>query len=98
MSFETHYQTHTFTSCNFLHCKSPFKQYNHPTSKPEQLMKWLLLHYSDKNNLILDPFLGSDTTAVACKELGRKYIGIEISPEYCEIAKKRLANTMESLF
>ena len=40
---------------------------------------------------ILDPFLGSGTTAVACKELGRNYIGIEISEKYCAIAERRLA-------
>jgi modification methylase len=41
--------------------------------------------------VILDPFIGSGTVAVACKELGRDYIGIEISQKYCEIAQRRLA-------
>ena len=43
------------------------------------------------NGIILDPFCGSGTTAVACKELGRKFIGIEINPKYCEIAELRLS-------
>ena len=43
-----------------------------------------------KDMIICDPFLGSGTTALACKELGRKYIGIEISPEYCKITEDRL--------
>lgn len=62
----------------------------HPTQKPVELMKWILLNYSKENDLILDPFLGSGTTAVACQNLHRNFIGIEISPEYCEIAKSRL--------
>lgn len=59
----------------------------HPTQKPVQLIKQLLAIGGD---IILDPFLGSGTTAVAAKELGRKFIGIEISEEYCAIAVKRL--------
>ena len=62
----------------------------HPTQKPEILIKKLIEIHSIENGIILDPFLGSGTTAVACKELGRNFIGIEISPEYCKIAEQRL--------
>ena len=62
----------------------------HPTQKPLKLFKEILTMFSNKDMLILDCFLGSGTTAVACKQLGRKCIGIEISKEYCDIAKKRL--------
>jgi len=62
----------------------------HPTQKPIALIIWILENYSQENNLILDPFLGSGTTAVACEKLNRRWIGIEINPEYCEIAKKRI--------
>lgn len=62
----------------------------HPTQKPVSLMQWILTNYSKENDIILDPFLGSGTTAVACRNLKRNYIGIEISPEYCAIAEKRL--------
>ena len=62
----------------------------HPTEKPTFLMQYLISKSSNENDLILDPFLGSGTTAVACKHLKRNFIGIEISEEYCEIARQRL--------
>ena len=62
----------------------------HPSPKPLNLIQTLLKIHSNENNLILDPFLGSGTTALACEKLNRKWIGIEISEKYCEIAKKRV--------
>ena len=62
----------------------------HPTQKPDALMIWILEQFPDAKT-VLDPFLGSGTVAVACKELKRDYIGIEISDKYCEIAQRRLA-------
>jgi len=62
----------------------------HPTQKPLGVMLWILKRYSNPNDLILDPFCGSGTTCVAAKKLGRNYIGIDISPEYCQIARERL--------
>jgi DNA modification methylase len=62
----------------------------HPVPKPIGWMKWLVGLGSRPGELILDPFLGSGTTAVAAKELGRKFIGVEISLDYCKIAKRRL--------
>lgn len=70
----------------------------HPTQKSLHLMKWCLITYGKDCKTILDPFLGSGTTAVACKELNRKCIGIEISKEYCDIAIKRLKNTQKDMF
>lgn len=64
----------------------------HPTQKPISLMKWILQNYTNENDLILDPFLGSGTTAIACADLKRRYIGIEKEPKYYEIAKKRIAD------
>ncbi|MEM4270655.1 MAG: site-specific DNA-methyltransferase [Candidatus Pacearchaeota archaeon] len=54
---------------------------------PEFFIKWL----TDEGDVVLDPFIGSGTTAVACKELGRKFIGCDISQEYVDIANKRLS-------
>jgi len=62
----------------------------HPTQKPLKLIEWCLLKYSQPGDTILDPFLGSGTTAVACVKTGRNYIGIEKEPKYVEIALKRL--------
>jgi len=62
----------------------------HPTEKPISLIGYLIRKSSNESDLILDPFLGSGTTAVAAKQLKRNFIGIEISPEYCKIANERL--------
>ena len=58
--------------------------------KPVDIVKKLIEASSDEGMVILDPFIGSGTTAVACKQLKRNFIGIEISPEYCKIANERL--------
>jgi DNA modification methylase len=62
----------------------------HPTQKPLPLMMWCLEKYSKEGMTVLDPFMGSGTTCVACKKLGRNFIGIEKEPAYVEIALKRL--------
>lgn len=62
----------------------------HPTQKPTRLMRELVRLFTDRAELILDPFMGSGTTLVAAKNLGRKAIGIEIEEKYCEIAAERL--------
>lgn len=72
------------------------EKFSHPTTKPLSLIKNMIINGSDENDLILDPFLGSGTTAVAAKQLKRNYIGIEISEKYVEIAKQRLKQ--ETLF
>jgi len=60
----------------------------HPTQKPVELLKTIIS--ANVGQIVFDPFAGSGTTAVACKELGRDYIGIEISQKYCDIANERL--------
>ncbi|MEM1310054.1 MAG: DNA methyltransferase [Cyanobacteria bacterium P01_H01_bin.153] len=64
---------------------------DHPTQKPEKLIAKLILASSHSHDVVLDPFLGSGTTAVVAKKLGRHYIGIETNEEYCCLAMKRLA-------
>ena len=63
----------------------------HPTQKPEEMLKRIIIASSNKGDLVLDPFLGSGTTAVAAKKLGRNWIGIEKSKKYVDMAKKRIA-------
>jgi site-specific DNA-methyltransferase (adenine-specific) len=63
----------------------------HPTQKPIQLMKWCLQQLPDTCQTILDPFMGSGTTGVACARMGRKFIGIELDPTYYEIALRRIS-------
>jgi len=78
-------------------CESPVwygpseRVVNFPCPKPIWLIKELIDASSSFGDVVLDPFLGSGTTAVACKMLGRDFIGIEINPDYCRIAEKRLA-------
>lgn len=62
----------------------------HPTQKPLALMEALIKLTTKENQIILDPFCGSGSTLVAAKKLNRNYIGIEISEEFCDIARKRL--------
>lgn len=62
----------------------------HPTQKPEKLLAKIILASSNPGDLIFDPFLGSGTTSVVAKKLGRQYCGVEIDETYCCIAEKRL--------
>lgn len=62
----------------------------HPTQKPEKLIAKLILASSNAGDVVLDPFLGSGTTSVVAKKLGRQYVGIEESEQYCVWAEKRL--------
>ena len=63
---------------------------NHPTQKPEKLIAKLILASSDEGDLVFDPFVGSGTTAVVAKKLGRRFIGIEQEKEYAALSLKRL--------
>jgi len=63
----------------------------HPTQKPVELMRFFMRLHTDPADLILDPFMGSGTTLVAAKQLGRRAIGIEIEEKYCAVAVERLA-------
>ena len=62
----------------------------HPTQKPEKLLAKLILASTNEGDIVFDPFLGSGTTSVTAKKLGRKYVGVEIDNYYCSLALKRL--------
>ena len=72
---------------------SGYKETEHPTEKPLSLIKYLIEIHSNPKDLILDCFMGSGTTAVACKQLGRRFIGCDNNKEYIKIANKRLEQT-----
>lgn len=73
------------TTCNGMGEKTP-----HPTQKPEELLRKIILASSNKDDIVLDPFVGSGTTAVCAKQLGRRFVGIDQCEEYLEWAVKRL--------
>jgi site-specific DNA-methyltransferase (adenine-specific)/modification methylase len=62
----------------------------HPTQKPEGVMKWCIQHLPDEAQTICDPFMGSGTTGVAAIKLGKTFIGIEREPSYFDIACRRI--------
>lgn len=70
---------------------------DHPTQKPEKLIAKLVLASSRPGDIVLDPFVGSGTTCVVAKKLGRHYLGIEIDEEYCLWAAKRLTRADKDL-
>ena len=73
------------TTCNGMHEKTP-----HPTQKPEELLRTIVLASSNPGDLIIDAFLGSGTTAVVAEQLKRRWLGCDQSPEYCRWAAERL--------
>ena len=78
--------------------KTGTNEKEHPCQMPEGIAKRAILFSSNENDLVLDPFLGSGTTAVAAKRLYRHWIGIELSEKYCELARKRVAQCQQPMF
>jgi DNA modification methylase len=68
----------------------PSQKGKHPTQKPTALMEWVLKYYTRENDLVLDPTMGSGSTGVACQNMNRRFIGIEMDEKIFEDAKKRL--------
>jgi DNA modification methylase len=69
---------------------------DHPTPKPKHFIKEILKMFTKENDLILDPFIGSGSTAVACVQLNRNFIGFEIEEKYCKIALDRINKFMKA--
>jgi DNA modification methylase len=78
---------------NYMHtsCRSNYGVTGHPTEKPVQLMELFVRSSSNEGEIVLDPFMGSGTTGMACLQLNRKFIGIEKEQKWYVIAKQRLA-------
>lgn len=64
----------------------------HPTQKPVDLLEFMINKFSDENNTILDPFIGSGSTAIACLNTGRNYLGFELDKEYWNVSQVRIKN------
>lgn len=82
---------------NVLHLPTECANKGHPATFPVALPSWFIKLFTQPGDVVLDPFIGSGTTAVACKQLGRYYIGIEVNTQYCDIAKQRLLTIKQSL-
>ena len=80
---------------NILRVPNVMRTKYHPTEKSVDLMRILVENSTKEGDVVLDPFMGSGSTGVACKELGRRFIGIEIDTKYYDIAKKRMSGTIE---
>ncbi len=78
------------TTCNGMHEKTP-----HPTQKPEELIRQLVLAASNPGDLVIDPFVGSGTTAVVAEQLGRRWLGCDMSLEYLRWAGERIEQVPE---
>ena len=90
-SFKTAVRKYKYTWNGMIQENMKNKEYRyHPTQKPVGLFSKIIEDYSKENDLILDPFLGSGTTAVACQNLHRNFIGIEKEEKYCKISRERL--------
>jgi site-specific DNA-methyltransferase (adenine-specific) len=81
-------------SCSGVWKIAPEHNREHPAPFPKKLASRCIRLFSYENDLILDPFMGSGTTGVACVELGRSFIGIEIEKKYYDIAKRRIENAV----
>ena len=75
---------------NVLHLATECSNKNHSAAFPEELPEWFIKLFSKENDIVLDPFVGSGTTAVVAKKLNRHYIGIDVIDEYCTLTEKQL--------
>lgn len=86
---------------NYIEAVSPQKKEsmgNHPAEQPESVYEKIMVRMSPENGKIVDPFLGTGTTAAVAKKWGRRFAGCDISEKYCEIARKRVKNTSKKTY
>lgn len=86
---EVGYNPKDLWSITRIHAEDPERE-NHPTQKPLEIIERIIKASCPERGVVLDPFMGSGTTAIACIKLNRNYVGFEINPEYCEITEKRI--------
>lgn len=83
---------------NVLHLATECSNKNHPAAFPQALPEWFIKLFTQENDVVLDPFMGSGTTNIAANRLNRQSIGIEILPEYFEEVKKYFSNNPSNIF
>jgi len=83
---------------NVIHMATECSNRNHSAAFPIDLPTWFIRLFTVKGNVVLDPFIGSGTTAAAAKQLGRHYVGIDINQEYCRIAEDRVVQIQPRMF
>ena len=89
-NFSTQKEMHNFIESPICMGKERLK---HPTQKPLKILRHILKIASNENDMVLDPFMGVGSTAVACKEMNRNFTGIEVEEKYVNLAKQRLKET-----
>ena len=82
---------------NVIHMATECSNKNHSATYPVDLPKWFIKLFTQPGDIVLDPFIGSGTTALAAIQLGRHYIGIDIKPEYVELSRQRVSEIQISL-
>ncbi len=75
---------------NVVHMATECSNRNHSAAFPIDLPTWFIKLFTTEQDVVLDPFIGSGTTAAAAKELGRRYVGIDIKEDYCDLARERI--------
>ncbi len=83
---------------NVVHMATECSNRNHSAAFPIDLPIWFIKLFTAEGDVVLDPFIGSGTTAAAAKQLGRSYVGIDINEEYCRLAENRVLQVQPSLF
>jgi len=83
---------------NVIHMATECSNRNHSAAFPVDLPSWFIKLFTVEGDVVLDPFIGSGTTAVAARQLGRNYVGIELNEEYCRIARERAEQIQPRLF
>lgn len=83
---------------NVIHMATECSNRNHSAAFPVDLPTWFIKLFTAEGDMVLDPFIGSGTTAVAAKQLGRDYVGIDINDEYCRVAEERVLQIQPGLF
>jgi site-specific DNA-methyltransferase (adenine-specific) len=82
---------------NVIHMATECSNKNHSATFPVDLPAWFIKLFTKRGDIILDPFIGSGTTALAAVQLARKFVGIDISKEYCELARERISGVQMQL-